>query len=558
MLKRRLFSLIMLVMLILVACEPLAAPTESVITVETEATATEVPEPTQIAPTMTATQEPVRVYFDPLLPDELKVDALPASVSDYAGEKESAQLLFGFDPDYPLSDWVFALVAPFKTVADSVTYNDLASFWTNGGEFPASELVMTSESKAALGSVLGPAGRRVRVMEGEGVADLLNKNVGVWAIVPFYEISLTNKVIAIDGMSPLQKSFDPTVYPLIVPIGLRKAETADLEQTMVDDILSEFQAVVPKSNRDPEKLTTVVLTGVTALARGTAKEMELNGVLSPAVSIGELMREADIAHVSNEVPFAKDCPPPQWVQEEDLVFCSDVKYIDLMREIGTDVVELTGDHFADWGPEAMYLTLEMYRNEGWKYYGGGWDINEAKEPLIIEHNGNKIAFLGCNAKAPGYATASATVPGALHCDMDDLASRVSELRAEGYMVIVTFQHQEIYRWDPTEQMISDSRRIADAGATIVSGSQAHQPHIYEFYADTFIHYGLGNLFFDQLGWFDDSNKAFLDRHVFYDGKYLGVELITAQFFNWSTPTLMTPEARADMLTRLFEYSQMSK
>jgi len=66
---------------------------------------------------------------------------------------------------------------------------------------------------------------------------------------------------------------------------------------------------------------------------------------------------------------------------------------------------------------------------------------------------------------------------------------------------------------------------------------------------------LGNLFFDQLGWFDDSNKAFLDRHIFYDGRYLGVEFITAQFFNWSTPTLMTPEARVEMLTRFFEYSR---
>jgi len=80
----------------------------------------------------------------------------------------------------------------------------------------------------------------------------------------------------------------------------------------------------------------------------------------------------------------------------------------------------------------------------------------------------------------------------------------------------------------------------------------------EFYGDSLIHYGLGNLFFDQLGWFEDTNKAFLDRHVFYDGKYLGVELITVQFFNWSTPTLMTPEARAAMLERLFAESGLTK
>jgi poly-gamma-glutamate capsule biosynthesis protein CapA/YwtB (metallophosphatase superfamily) len=32
---------------------------------------------------------------------------------------------------------------------------------------------------------------------------------------------------------------------------------------------------------------------------------------------------------------------------------------------------------------------------------------------------------------------------------------------------------------------------------IVSGSQAHQPHGFEFYNGSLIHYGLGNLFFDQ-------------------------------------------------------------
>ncbi|NLC12884.1 MAG: CapA family protein, partial [Chloroflexi bacterium] len=254
-------------------------------------------------------------------------------------------------------------------------------------------------------------------------------------------------------------------------------------------------------------------------------------------------------------PFATDCPEPQWVQEVDLVFCSDDSYIDLLKEIGTDVVELTGDHFSDWGPEAMLHTLDVYDSEGWSYYGGGKDIEEARAALKMELNGNKIAFIGCNAKAPGYATASETNPGAYHCDMEYMVSTIKELRAEGYMVISTFQHDEIYLWQPEPNMVADFRQLAEAGATIVSGSQAHQPHIYEFWEDSFIHYGLGNLFFDQLGWYDDSDKAFIDRHVFYDGKYLGVELLTTQFFNWSTPTWMTPEARAELLTRLFQYSQ---
>jgi len=142
--------------------------------------------------------------------------------------------------------------------------------------------------------------------------------------------------------------------------------------------------------------------------------------------------------------------------------------------------------------------------------------------------------------------------------MDEIVEQIKTLKDEGYQVIFTFQHQEIYRWNPTEQMIADFHRVADAGAAIVSGSQAHQPHLVEFYGNSLIHYGLGNLFFDQLGWSEDTDKAFLDRHIFYDGKYLGVELITVQFFNWSTPTLMTPEARAVMLQKFFTESGFSQ
>jgi poly-gamma-glutamate synthesis protein (capsule biosynthesis protein) len=79
-----------------------------------------------------------------------------------------------------------------------------------------------------------------------------------------------------------------------------------------------------------------------------------------------------------------------------LRFCSDPDYIALLEEVGTDIVELTGDHFGDWGPEAMRYTLEMYEQRGWTYYGGGYDRKDARQARLIEHNGNKIAFIGCN------------------------------------------------------------------------------------------------------------------------------------------------------------------
>ena len=545
---------VVIVLILFSACEPLAQPIQHTPTFSETISATETQEPTKIPATPTATEQPIRIWFDPVLPAELLQRDLSDFDAKYGVLQETANMRLTFSPQGWLSQWIFALVAPFATVADSVTSIELLNFWQNGAAFPATELVMDQTALTAFTARYGtPVGKVILKQTDELLSYC--KASGAWAVISFGEIEPMWKVIAIDGQSPLHKSFDVQAYPLTAGIALLMGEPALSDPTAFSLIETELQSLLPTSNRDENKLTTVILTGVTALTRATAKEMEIYGILTPAQSIGAVMREADIAHVSNEVPFASDCPEPQWVQDVDLVFCSDDRYIDLLKEIGTDVVELTGDHFRDWGPEAMLHTLGMYDAEGWSYYGGGKDIGQAKAPLKLENNGNKIAFIGCNAKAPGYATASETNPGAYHCDMDYMVSAIQQLRSEGYLVIATFQHDEIYLWQPEPNMVADFRLLAEAGATIVSGSQAHQPHIYEFWEDTFIHYGLGNLFFDQLGWYDDSDKAFIDRHVFYNDKYLGVELLTTQFFNWSTPTWMTPDARAELLTRLFEYSQ---
>ena len=131
---------------------------------------------------------------------------------------------------------------------------------------------------------------------------------------------------------------------------------------------------------------------------------------------------------------------------------------------------------------------------------------------------------------------------------DEIASLVEQ----GYIVIATFQYIEYYEATPTEQHRIDFRAIADAGATIVDGSQAHVPQAMEFYDNAFVHYGLGNLFFDQMS--GPSRREFLDRHVFYDGRYISTELITAMLEDYARPRLMTPAEREAFLELMFTVS----
>jgi len=103
-----------------------------------------------------------------------------------------------------------------------------------------------------------------------------------------------------------------------------------------------------------------------------------------------------------------------------------------LERVGTDIVELTGDHFQDWGTGAMNLTLEMYQERGWLTFGGGANLEQARQAITLEHNGNRLALIGCNAKGGSYAQAAAKHPGAAACDLVWMESEISRLRNEGY------------------------------------------------------------------------------------------------------------------------------
>jgi hypothetical protein len=469
-------------------------------------------------------------------------------------DADQAHLRIAVNEGEPISQWIYALVAPFPTLTDEVSLEELQGAW-NGEEsetFGRAPLLMSAETEAVLRAWWGEPAAGATQIE----ADVLNAawaQSPSWAIVPFEDLSAKWKVLAIEGQSPIWKTFDPAAYSLSIPIGLsgEAALVAEAIQRFGPETATPF---APASNRDPDKLTTIVLTGVTALVRATAYEMERSGVTYPAEDIGDLLREADFAHISNEVPFARDCPAPDPVQR-NLIFCSDASYIGLLEEVGADVIELTGDHFNDWSREAMLYTLELYQERGWPYYGGGANIEEARRPLLLEHNGNKIAFIGCNGKGGGYASADVDYPGAVECDYELMESQVRDLVSQGYIVIATFQHNEVYTFIPQPGLIRDFGRISAAGASIVSGSQAHQSHGMEFPRDdAIITYGLGNLFFDQRGVVDYGDQALITRNVIYDGRYISTELFTIQFVDFAKPRFMTAEERVVFLSLIFNAS----
>ena len=462
--------------------------------------------------------------------------------------------------------WVYALVAPFPTITKNVSSADLRDAWNGTGSelFASSPLLMEQMTFELFTAWWGdPDPQAVQILPASDLLDYAWQHQPSWTLIPFEAIEPKWKVLAVDRQSPLYKNFNLDDYPLAVPFSI-----LDKNGLPLSSLPEGFS--LPSSNRDPAKLTVVAMTGVTALVRGTALWMERYGITYPAQDVGPLLRQADLTHISNEIPFSPDCPfpsiptPVPTDQPQPLIsFCSSPAYIALLKELGADLVELTGDHFADWGDEAMKYTLDLYAAHNLPVYGGGMNAEQARQPLLLENNGNKLAFLGCNIgwpvrrdQIPESALAKGDHPGAAQCDFEWLSIEIPRLRAEGYQVIFTFQHREYDKMKVEPILVEDFGLIASYGATVVSGSQAHQPHGMAFVNGAFIHYGLGNLFFDQYHFcaYYACDDAFIDQHYFYDNRYLGTELVPIIFTDLARPRLMTEAEAAAYLEKIFTAS----
>ena len=520
-------------------------------------TPTLTPTPTPI-PTPTPTPAwPVTVFVPAGLPVPV-ADAFDAALTDHPdlfvpSSIQDADVQVSLDPAPGatlLAGWTYAVVAPFPTLTDAVSWTQVISHWIGlpAGPFAGQPLLMTADTATTLAAVMGdPAPGAVEIVPAEEIVQRAWDTRPTWGIVPFHQLEPRWKVLQVDSVSALDNRLDVETYPLALRVGATGLERG----------VAKFQEQLGTyvTNRDPDKMSVVVMTGVTALTRATAMRMNTHGVTYPAKDIRPWLVEADVTHISNEVSFAENCPLPG--DYYTMVFCSDPSYFALLEDVDIDVVELTGNHLLDWGMDAMKLSLIMYDTRDVSYYGGGWNLAQAQRPLTITHGVHTFGFIGCNPAGPASDWATEDLPGSAPCNFgrvpEQLGPQIRQLREQGVIPIVTLQYLETYSYEPTGQQRIDFRALSEAGAVIVSGSQAHQPQGFDFVNGSFIHYGLGNLFFDQMQSLE-TRQEFVDRHVFYDGRHISTEILTDILEDYARPRPMTDEERETLLRATFAAS----
>lgn len=504
---------------------------------------------------------PVTVAVAPEVPEEYSVrlltqlthiEAVTAANGEYPvrvlDQAPNADTQIRFTPlgqsAFPLAERYFAVVSAFDSTVDSITLEGLQSRWQG---IEGGEVFISGFNPGVLGTVLGPTS--AREVRHEELVDVLAGSPGAVAVLPFDQLDPRLKALAVDGISVLDNQFEPASYPLALALEI----AGNGAPLLYNDLLG---LVEPYTNRDAERLTTLIMTGVTAISRGTAAAIERNSLTYPAEVISDTLSAADITHVSNEVPFLDDCVVNNTLN--NLVLCSHNDYSATLKAIGTDIVGLSGNHVNDFGRDGARRSLRFYRANDIPYYGSGFDVEDACEPLLWRHNDNTFAFVAALAFGPETAWATEDEPGACYYydNKEELIALVKELAQEVDVVAVELQFEEAYDPHPLPRQVDEFRELREAGADIVTGVQSHVPQAIEPYGvqdpggPGVIVYGLGNLFFDQM-WSWATRTGLIARHTIYDGRVLNTELLTTVLEDYAQPRWATEEERAGILRTIF-------
>ncbi|MBL8552175.1 MAG: CapA family protein [Hyphomonadaceae bacterium] len=233
------------------------------------------------------------------------------------------------------------------------------------------------------------------------------------------------------------------------------------------------------------------------------------------------VREADVAFCQLEVNLTTRgvrLPQARHTMRGDPAIAAAI------RDAGFHVVSFAGNHCMDWGMEAFQDTIDNLQEAELQVVGVGANIAAARQPVFVERDGVRIAFLAystilpmgywAEASRPGCAPMRAFTiyeqiehdqpgtPARIHTypqrdDLKALVSDVRQARAQADFVAVSL-HWGIHF---VPAVLADYQRdvayaAIDAGADAILGHHAHILKGVEIYKDRPIFYSLANFAVD--------------------------------------------------------------
>ena len=291
---------------------------------------------------------------------------------------------------------------------------------------------------------------------------------------------------------------------------------------------------------------TILFSGDVLLSDHVLNAYSRAGGISGVLDQGYLsaIQSADYFAVNEEFPFSSRGTQ---ASDKQYTFRLAPEKVSLFKEMGIDAVTLANNHALDYGTDALLDTCEILDQADILHTGAGKDLDTAKQPVLFEKNGQRVALIGATRVIPKADWAATKGhPGMLssyEVSVEPLLAQIAECHASGDKVVVLI-HWGIERDEmPQEYQRALARRYIDAGADLVIGSHPHVLQGIEYYKGKPIFYSLGNFVFGS-----SIPKTMLVQAAF-TGESLSLQLIPGTSSGGYTRMLTDTESK----TQFYQY-----
>jgi len=169
-----------------------------------------------------------------------------------------------------------------------------------------------------------------------------------------------------------------------------------------------------------------------------------------------------------------------------------------LANAGVRLVSLANNHTMDYGAEGLIQTISALDSAGILHAGAGNNLEQARQPAILEILGTKIALLAYSNILHGAGCAGEDKPGAVLFKKEWVLEDIERTRPNCDLLVVSLHWLGEDQSKPDVREKSWAHSFIDAGADLIIGHHSHVLATVELYSPGIIAYSLGNSVFDTI------------------------------------------------------------
>ena len=306
-------------------------------------------------------------------------------------------------------------------------------------------------------------------------------------------------------------------------------------------------------------ITTMIFTGALVPARCVQAAIdERNDPDFIYADIQELISDAHLTVGLLQSPLSDYPPHTGWCEDSSFVLVSRAENADAMARAGFDVMSVSSNHIKNCGlpncGDITFLdTLENLRKAGIIPVGGGMNLDEAKQPVVVTVNGIRFSFIALSAYYVPEPFAIDNQPGIASLTEDHLREAVNAAKEISDVIIFLPHWGADYPTTLNEDQRDFSKIAVDAGVDLIIGNHPHVLQGMQTIQDVPVFYSLGSFTFDQ-DWSLETQQGLVVRVTFQGTKVAWYDVIPIHIDGNGHVQVASQDEAADILIRFQELS----